>query len=281
MKFKLKIIQINQENLGIAGVILLALQYLSNRKKNELIYIESENISYSNKHNIWNKFFKQPFKEYDDLIKKNIENKNYILEKAVLNKNYLFNWVGKNINFIKKSKLISPYRKVFNHFIKFNDTINTKFTKIEKEYFKKKILSIHLRGTDRFYGGHFDNQRKKFKFSNIEKILQKKMIEFDTKKIYLATDDLEYKRLMLRSFKKNTIFSNSTVYGKKDGHGIHGNFYETENFKTKIAEEAILDMMLMARSDYSLYCSSNVSLVSILMKKDNKYNFIDDNLKSE
>jgi hypothetical protein len=73
MKFNLKIAEINQEDLGIGGVILQALQSLKNRKKREIIFIECKNISYTNNANVWDKFLLQPFTEYEDLIKNKIK----------------------------------------------------------------------------------------------------------------------------------------------------------------------------------------------------------------
>lgn len=280
MKFNLKIAQINQEDLGIGGVILLALQSLINRKKKEIIFIECKNISYTNKLNVWDKFFIQPFIEFEDLIKKKINNKDYIKEKIEIKKDFLFNWVGKDINLIKKSNLIKPYKKIFYKHIKFNRIIINKFLEIEKRKLKEKTLSVHLRGTDRFNKNyHFANQRKNFELFKIKSRIEKKLNELDIKKIFLATDDLEYKNFMINSFKKKSVIFNNSIYGKKDG--IHHNFWESDSFKTKIAEEALLDIMLMARCNYSFLSTSNISLISILMRRNNKYSFLDSDLKSK
>ena len=84
---QLKIIKLNTEVVGIGGNILLALEALNNRKKNELIYFKFNNLLYSNQSNLWDKFFIQPFAEYTDVIKKKIQKKNFIVEYAQLKKN--------------------------------------------------------------------------------------------------------------------------------------------------------------------------------------------------
>jgi len=279
MKFNLKIAEINQEDLGIGGVILQALQSLKNRKKREIIFIECKNISYTNNANVWDKFLLQPFTEYEDLIKNKIKNKDYIKEKIRINKNFLFNWVGKDINLFKKSNLIKPYKKIFKKYIKFNSEFTSKFLEIENRILNQKTLSVHLRGTDRFNKNyHFANQRKNFKLLKVRSKIENKLSELDIEKIFLATDDLEYKNFMIKSFKKKSLIFNNTRFAKVDG--LHKNYWESDDIKTKIAEEALLDTMLMSRCNYSLLSSSNISLVSILMRKDNKYSFIDDDMKS-
>ena len=72
---------------------------------------------------------------------------------------------------------------------------------------------------------------------------------------------------------------NSTIFSDRDG--VHrDNIYQNEDFKTKLGEEAILDSIIMSKCSYSLLSQSNLSLVSILLRKDYKYQLIDENLKS-
>ena len=57
---------------GIGDHILYALNRLSVRKKNEIIYFNFNNFFYTNykKKNLWEEFFFQPFHELDKEIKK-------------------------------------------------------------------------------------------------------------------------------------------------------------------------------------------------------------------
>ena len=45
--------------------------------------------------------------------------------------------------------------------------------------------------------------------------------------------------------------------------------------ETQLGLEALTDMILLSRSDYSLLSQSNLSLCSILLRKDFKFSFID------
>jgi hypothetical protein len=97
---KLKIFKINNNNLGIAGNILCALEILNYRKSNELIFFDFKNVLYSNKINTWDKFFYQPFHEINDLIEKKIKNKNFEIEHYKTNKFFKFSYFNNNTKFL-------------------------------------------------------------------------------------------------------------------------------------------------------------------------------------
>ena len=274
---KLKVIKINPlAPMGLFAIIIIALNFLYYKKRKELIYFQFDSLMYSNTSNIWEKFFVQPFNEYQDIIKKKLYNKDYKVEYfANYHKNFPLNWVGKNIKFFYQKELINNFRKIFNNNIKFNNKIINKAKIFEQKYLKDKTLSIHLRGTDKFHPiyGHHKNLRNEQNFSNIEKIIKLKMNRYKIKKIFLASDDKEYIKLVKNEFQKKMIKMNSTIFSDKDG--VHrDNIYQNEDFKTKLGEEAILDSILMSKCSYSLLSQSNLSLVSILLRKDYKYKFL-------
>jgi hypothetical protein len=278
----LKVIRFDSSNHGICANILFALEALSRRKKKELIYFKINNLLYSNKFNLWDKFFVQPFIEYEDIIKKKIEKKNFIEEYFNLNKEFSLNWVGKNIKILQNYKIIEPLRKTYKKHIIFNEKIKKKFLELKLKYLKNKILAVHLRGTDRFsVGHHFDGQRENLNFlSNIKPTIKKKMSKLKANKIFLATDDRDYLIQMKTTFKKKVILS-STIFGDKNKNGIHAsNIYESENYKTKLGTEALLDAMLMSNCNYSLLSQSNLSVVTILLRNDYNYSFLDQHMQS-
>ena len=73
---ELKLYRLKNNLMGIGGNILIALEILYYKRSNELIYFDFENMLYSNSGNIWNKYFYQPYAEYEDLIKSKIKKKN-------------------------------------------------------------------------------------------------------------------------------------------------------------------------------------------------------------
>ena len=279
---QLKIIKLNTEVLGIASNILLALEAVSHRKKNELIYFKFNNFLYSNKSNLWDKFFVQPFEEYTDVIKKKIQKKEFEVEYLQQKKNSFLQYLGKDCHRLKEKKIIDPLRAKFKKHIIFNNSIKKKIQNFKSKYLKKKIISVHLRGTDRFNAlGHFANQRNTFDFtSTIKPLITKTIKKLNIKKIFLATDDQEYFNQMKTEFKKKIIKSNAKFFANSQSQGIHrDNIWESETHKNKIASEAILDSIIMANCDYSLLSQSNISAMTILMRNDYKYDFIDKHLK--
>ena len=278
---QLKIIKLNTEVVGIGGNILLALEALNNRKKNELIYFKFNNFLYSNQYNLWDKFFIQPFAEYTDVIKKKIQKKNFIVEYAQLKKKSALNYVGKNPQRLMDPKIIEPLRVKFKKYIIFNDFLKKKFLAFKSEYLKKRTISVHLRGTDRFkVGNHFGNQRNNFDFlSTIKPSIIKNIEKFNIEKIFLATDDEQYLKKMKQEFKKKLIKLNSTTYGQTNGVH-HYAIWECETYKNKLATEAILDSIIMSNCDYSLLSQSNISIMTLLMRNDYNYDFLDKNMKS-
>jgi hypothetical protein len=280
---KLKIIKINPlHSIGLFSVIIVALNFLYYRKKDELIYFKFDNLLYSNKLNIWDKFFIQPFNEYQDIIEKKLYQKDYKVEYFNnYNKNFPLNWVGKNIKLFYQKELINKFRKIFQEKIIFNNKIINKAKIFEAKYLNNKTLSIHIRGTDKFHAidGHHKNLRNELDFSNIEKTIKLKMNQYKIKKLFLASDDKEYVKLIKNKFKTELTKMNSTIFSEKKG--VHTeNVYQNEDCKTKLGVEAILDSILISKCFYSLLSQSNLSLVSILLRKDYKYKLIDENLKS-
>jgi hypothetical protein len=179
-------------------------------------------------------------------------------------------------------KIIEPLRAKFKKYIVFNDFLKKKFLIFKSRYLKKSTISVHLRGTDRFNDGqHFANQRNSFNFlSTIKPSIIKNINKFNIEKIFLATDDEQYLKQMKREFKKKLIKLNSKTFAKNT-LGVHtNNIWESETRKNKLAIEAILDSIIMSNCNYSLLSQSNISIMTLLMRNDYNYDFLDKHMKS-
>jgi hypothetical protein len=281
---QLKIIKLNTETHGIGASILLALEALNNRKKNELIYLKFNNLIYSNKFNLWDKFFIQPFAEYEDVIEEKIKKKNYTIQYAQLKKGSPLNYIEKDCQKLRNPKIIEPLRLKFKKYIVFNNSLKEKFLKFKSKFLKHKTISVHLRGMDRFRAGeHFANKRNNIDFlSTIRPSIIKTIDKFNINKIFLATDDEQYLKQMKLAFKKKIIKLNSTIFANsKTDRGVHNNnIWESETHKNKLATEAILDSIIMSNCNYSLLSQSNISIMTLLMRNDYNYDFLDKHMKS-
>lgn len=280
---KLKVIKYTSRN-GIGEQIIFAIKCLSQLKKNELIHFEFNNFFYTNsfKTNIWDKFFFQPFEEYKHEIHKKIIKKDYqLIQSPEINKLIAKPIISythkKSIKKLCDRKYIEPTRKIFKKFIRFKPIITKKtdyfFTKNIK---RKKTISVHIRGTDKFLV-HAKGQEKLF---NYEKFIKPKIInqmkKKKIKKIFLATDEQEKYSKMNIDFKKNLLkYKTSNL----SNEAIHwASLFESEKIKNKICEEALIDTVLMSMTDYSFFCQSNLSLVALLLRNDYEYSFIDDHI---
>ena len=277
----LKIIYYHEPN-GICGNLLNVIECLIKRKKKELIYFNFKNLLYSNKFNVWEKFFFQPFEEYQDLIKKKIENKDYTIEKFSHVKykptwNYTFH---NNMKTLHSKKKIIEQRILVKKFIKFKTNVLNKLKNYEVKYFNKKTLGVHLRGTDKFSKkGHdkFINKRHLLTFEkNIKPLIDRKLNNLELKKIFLATDEKFLFDQIKKEYNYLLLKQNSKIISAKKNIGTHFiNVYGHEKWKTQLGLEALTDMIFLSRSNYSLLSQSNLSLCSILLRKDFKFKFID------
>jgi len=278
---KLKIINYHQPN-GICGNLLNVIQCLSYRRKNEIYYFRFNNILYSNRLNVWEKFFFQPFIEYEDLIEKKIKNKDYIEETFTHVKykpkwNYVFE---NNLKILLSKKKIEKERQLVKKFIKFKPIVSEKLNIYLKKYLTKHTLGIHIRGTDKFSEkGHnkFINKGHLLTLKNdIIPFINQKFYNLKMKKIFLATDEKFIHNKIKKQYQNQLLKSNSELLSRKKNVGAHFfNIYGNEAWKTKLGTEALTDMLLLSKTKYSLLSQSNLSLCAILFRQDFKFSFLD------
>jgi hypothetical protein len=143
---------------------------------------------------------------------------------------------------------------------------------------KKKTLSIHIRGTDKFrihsIGTDFIKEFQSKIIERIKKYKNKKKIN----KIFLATDDFNIRSLMEKNFADCLIKKKINL--NKNIEALHlASIFESESIKLKNCKIALIDMILLSKCDESLLCQSNLSIVSILMRDNNKYDFLDSDIE--
>jgi hypothetical protein len=275
---KLKVIEYNQL-AGIGNHIIYALTCLKELKKKEIIYLKFNNFFYTNEinGNSWENFFYQPFQEYEDIIKKKIDRNDYTLIKSNSNKR-IIGYGNNNIKNLYDKNFINFVRKIFKSFIKLKPSIiNNANNFFLKNLKSKKNLSIHIRGTDKFKI-HAQNQRSLFNYKDYIRPVLIDTIKINcSKKIFIATDELSKYKLMKKDFGKKLC---KIKIKNLNETAIHlNNLYESENNKKSSCEEALTDTLLMSMCDYSLLSQSNLSLVSLLMRDDYNYKFIDEHIK--
>lgn len=277
----MKLIVVKYDKLtGIGDHIIYALNRLCLRKKNEILYFEFNNFFYTNmkNKNIWEEFFYQPFEQYRELIRKKIKSNDYNLEYNRPIKNFL-TYTNKNgLRNLNNYKKIKKLRKIFKKYILFKQNIIKETELFYNKNISSHSMSVHLRGTDKFLEHakniDFIKNFQETVIKKIEKFKQKKKIS----KIFLATDDEEMKNMMQKKFTNSLVRQNLSLRKNKDS--LHfGLMFESENIKIKNCKEALIDALLISRCNESLVCQSNLSIISILMRSDKKYYFLDANIR--
>jgi hypothetical protein len=275
---KLTIVKYNKLT-GIGDHVIYALNRLFKKKRGEILYFDFCNFFYTNvkNKNIWEEFFYQPFKQYENTIRQKIKSNDYDLEYNKPIKNELIYTTKNGLNNLKNYKKIKKLRKIFKKYIRFKSTIMKEADIFYKKNIKNNSMSVHLRGTDKFLG-HAKNVDFIINFQ--EKVI-KKIKKFKDKKkiskIFLATDDKDMKKMMQENFRNSLIGKNILL--KKNKDALHfGSIFESEKIKIKSCKDALIDAILIARCDESLVCQSNLSIISILIRKDSKYHFLDSDI---
>lgn len=123
----------------------------------------------------------------------------------------------------------------------------------------EKTLGIQIRGTDK----HIEVTPPSNE--NIISHIRSMIDKHDIERIFLATDDIKYKNLIVGEFGKMVSFRENTI--STDGRPIH----HTRD-RSLINKEVMLDVYLLSQCKYLLYCFSNVSHSALILGIEN---FID------
>lgn len=266
---------------GFTSFILAVVKQIYNLKKNEILHVELENICYSNTKKTWDKYLDQPFKKFDKIIKKKLEEKNFKIIKYNNGKPLPFDYLNENKKTLSNRKIINKIRGIFKKYINFkNEIIEDTTNFISKTIYKKNVLSIHIRSTDNLMTGHATGQKHLMSYEDyIKPLVKKKLIEKKCKKIFLATDNFTIYQKFKKDFKNNLIKLDTIIIKKNTHQSLHkSNIYASEEIKTKLVTDVIRDIIIMSKCKYSLLSSSGVSLLSILMRNNYNYEFIDNHI---
>lgn len=237
---------------AIAG----AMYFKDNNQKFMIEWI-SQLYSNSPNENLYDKFFNQPYNLKDiQSTTLNVTPYGYYFPEAIgsgLNDNEIYN------NLKKPSILLSD--------LNLTDTIF--FKKITKNYFNgNKVLGVQKRGTDHLVHGIvlsdeiiLSNINEKFKTENYDKI-------------FLMTDDNNSLNFFKKELGDKLIYTDSTR--NNSSIGVHfSNFTD----KLKLAEEVIIDSVLLSFSDYKLITRSNVSTFSLIYNLDENFTYMDKHIR--
>ena len=273
------------EPVGIGSTILRGLHRLLYRQSDEILYFHFTNILYGSPNkNVWAAYLKQPFEPERQLIEEAFNNQNTIEERGVfLNKTnpflFCYGKAQNNASEFLNVDSVAKYRELATTYLKFKDKLLTKVDLFCKNYItNKRVISLHIRGTDQFTSrGHAGNVVA-FANEQLKDMVENSLKDYDF--IFLATDEDRVYKLLKESF-GDKILSYSTMRSREgDTRGTHfAHVTDTEENKYILGEEAIIDFLIMSRCSYSLCMKSNLSLLTILMRNDFNYKFVDNHIQ--
>lgn len=278
---RLKIIQDNSA-VGLGATVMRVLHSLYYLAPEDVVYYEMKNILYTNTGNTWNKFFLQPFNHVKEEIKNNFNSGNYDVTQ---------NWMGNNKFFLSygadqrkdqfnDQKLVQLIRDVFNKFI----NIKPEIIQEAEEYFNaflktNKVLSVHCRGTDMFHS-HAHGQKHLMDYASVIKPqVEQKLLKENYNKIFLATDEEDILLKFQNDFDDKIIKRKTSLARKGSQAGLHfSHMHSDEKTKNMLGIDMLIDAILMSKCEFSILMKSNVSLLSVFMRSNYNYSFLDDHI---
>ena len=202
-------------------------------------YNQKKNIN--NKKNIWDLFF-EPVSKYN-------------LNEVYQSKNVYFS--PTSIKFRLEKYRQRKLKKIFDKYIKVNKKILDAVELFTKKNFKdENILGIHFRGTDQKISPNHAHPPTIFE---IEKLIEKKVINGNFEKVFLLTEDITYYKKLKNKY-KNLICSYDFFRAKKIDEFSTS---RRKNHKNILGFENLVEAITLSKCDEVVFCESNIPLFSI------------------
>tara|TARA_B100001057_G_scaffold499996_1_gene612883 strand:- start:907 stop:1950 length:1044 start_codon:yes stop_codon:yes gene_type:complete len=193
-----------------------------------------------------------------DLYFKNLSN--YKLDEIYQSKNVFFSKTRfkTRLRDYNSAKL----KKLYLNKININDKIYEEAEKFYEKNFKKKyVVGIHLRGTDQKItpGHHLPPTVFDIKVL-INKLIKKKK----NLKIFLVTEQLKYYKDLTKNYKKYiSAYQSFRADNVKDFNNC-----ERKNHRNKLGKESLIEAIILSKCKQMIYCKSNIPLFSIFISKN-------------
>lgn len=148
-------------------------------------------------------------------------------------------------------KIRNIYHDIINKYIHVNDKLkNIIDTFYEQNFKNKKVLGVHLRGTD-----HPDKKKMADYMDNLRIIFK----NFDV--MFIATDE-QYRYDYVKAFYGDRALTYNSIKSA-DESALHTSPYSNGVFKKKIGEDVIVEAYLLAKCNFlALGTNSNVNYFS-------------------
>lgn len=269
-------IDMKEINTGFFAVYnkLLAFLYFADyyglkpviRFDNSFPYAENTLVNGTN--NPYEYYFKQPL----DIMPENLDDKKCVLVCRKEN-SYLINQLSESANGYSKSELcIDALARISGKYIQFNEQVEMQLQKDCIIPEKKKVLGVHVRGTDfkRNYNGHPIQVEIDDYLSEALKVFGKR--NYDN--IFLATDDLSAIQRFKEEFGNKLLIYEDAVRSDGDDSVMNSQNIR-ENHHYLLGYEVLRDMYSLALCDGLVAGLSQVSYAARIQKKSAGKEYLD------
>ena len=218
-------------------------------KKNFIPVVDMQNfhtaynqkVNMYKKKNLWNLYFR------------NVSN--YSLNEVYNSKNVYFSPSNKKfyLNDYKKKRL----KKIFDKYILLNSYILKKIEIfINKNFKNKKILGVHLRGTDQKISAKHAMPPTIYE---IIEIINKKLKKDNYQKIFLLTEELNYYKKLKKLYGRKIC----TYDVFRSNNSSNFSNFKRINHRNLLGIENLIEAITLAKCKEIVYCETNISLFSI------------------
>lgn len=183
---------------------------------------------------------------------------------------------GNYKNYLQDSKELQMMASAVAKFLHLND-VTTKYIgkHIQKIFTGKKILGVHVRGTD-FKAG-FNNHTVYVTVEEYISHVQQATEQHNYDQIFLATDEESTIVKFREAFGDKVVYHD--VYRAKEDTivGVHCSQSDREMHHYKLGLEVLLDMYSLSNCDALIACPSGVSFHALVNRiaKGKKYEYMD------
>lgn len=149
-------------------------------------------------------------------------------------------------------KRMSPERgyELIRKYIAIRPEVERKVSSFARRYFRgSPVIGVHFRGTDK------KSEAKRVSFKKVFAAVRATAKKYGWKeyKIFVATDEEQFIQEISAEFKEKIIYTSARR--STDGSAVH---FAKEN-QFEIGEEALIDCLLLARTDFMVRTISNLS----------------------
>ncbi len=244
---------------GLFSNVLFVLNHLIKAKKlgytpfvdmQNFHTIYNENLPVFNNENAWEYYFEN-FSNYtlDEIY----DSKKVIITSNEFEQTFEKDLISKEIKDNFKKEII-----VKNKYLKIVENIK------KKNFLNKKILGVHFRGTSYKQSPGHPLPASKSQMANFVAKLKK---ENNYDKIFLVTEEENYKKFFKDKFNDDVFFLNSAFRSNKNNaFKIYPRYFH----RFKLGREAIIETLLLSNADGFVYVTSNIASAAITWNL-NKY----------